>query len=156
MKRNFLIVLLVVIFDQVTKYFVATKMSIGESITIIDKYLYITSHRNTGAAWGILAGKQWFFYIVTVFAVVYIVRYLYKNRDCNKILELGLLLYLAGAVGNFIDRVLFGEVVDFVNPIIPIIDYNFPIFNIADMSLVCGFGLILISILKESSNEKRV
>ena len=90
-------------------------MELGTSIPIIDNVLYITSHRNRGAAWGILENKMWFFYIITVVFVVFIVFYMKKYAKTDKLLEISLGLILGGAIGNFIDRVFRQEVVDFIH-----------------------------------------
>ncbi len=153
MKKNLLLFTILVLVDQISKYIIATTMEVGNSIEIIKNYFYITSHRNSGAAWGILSGQQWLFYIITLVVVIYIIRFLFKHQQMNNLLRIGLVCYLSGAVGNFIDRILFGEVVDFFDIVIPIINYDFPIFNIADMTLVSGFILIFIYILKEGKNE---
>jgi len=128
--------------DQLTKNLVVNKMQIGESIPIIDGFLNLTSHRNSGAAWGMFQGQMVFFYIVTV-VVVGLLLYIYRKEAKNNLLmQLSLTLLLAGAIGNFIDRVLFQEVVDFVDVLI--FGYDFPIFNVADSALTIGVILMLI------------
>ncbi|CAM4219642.1 signal peptidase II [Lacicoccus alkaliphilus] len=128
--------------DQLTKNLVVRHMDIGESIALIDGFLRLTSHRNTGAAWGMFQGQMLFFYIVTV-AVVGMLIYIYKKEaKDNLLMQLALTFLLAGAVGNFIDRILFQEVVDFVD--VMIFGYDFPIFNVADSALTVGVVLMLI------------
>ena len=75
------IALLLIIFDQVTKWMVVKNMQLGESITIIEDFLYLTSHRNRGAAWGILEGQMWFFYIITVIVIIGIIYYMQKGKE---------------------------------------------------------------------------
>ncbi|MDV2583781.1 signal peptidase II, partial [Alkalibacillus haloalkaliphilus] len=70
--------LFVILLDQLTKWLIAHNMYLGESIPIIDNVLYITSHRNRGAAWGILEGQMWLFYLITVIVIVGIMYYLHK------------------------------------------------------------------------------
>ncbi len=128
--------------DQLTKNLVVRNMEVGESIKIIDGFLNLTSHRNSGAAWGMFQGQMVFFYIVTV-AVVAMLIYIYKKEaKDNLLMQLALTFLLAGAVGNFIDRVLFQEVVDFIDVLI--FGYDFPIFNVADSALTIGVILMLI------------
>lgn len=128
--------------DQLTKNLVVRHMDIGESIALIDGFLNLTSHRNTGAAWGMFQGQMMFFYVVTV-AVVAMLIYIYKKEAKNNLLlQLALTFLLAGAVGNFIDRILFQEVVDFVDVLI--FGYDFPIFNVADSALTVGVVLMLV------------
>lgn len=152
---NYLIALVVIIFDQWTKYLVIENMAIGESIPIIDNLIYLTSHRNPGAAWGILAGQMWFFYIITVIVVGIIIYYMETYSKGHRLLGLSLALVLGGAIGNLIDRVRFQEVVDFVD--VYIFSYDYPIFNVADSSLVIGVILIgIITLLEEVRKDKKV
>ena len=122
--------------DQLTKNLVVRNMEIGESIPLIDGFLRLTSHRNSGAAWGMFQGQMLFFYVVTI-AVVAMLIYIYKKEAKNNLLmQLALTMLLAGAIGNFIDRVMFQEVVDFIDVLI--FGYDFPIFNVADSVLTIG------------------
>ena len=125
----------VILLDQLTKWLVVKNMQLGERISIMDPYLSFFSHRNRGAAWGILEGQMWLFYIVTVIVVVGIIYYFHKEAKGHPLFGVSLMLVLGGAIGNFIDRLVSGEVVDFISVLIPIINYNFPIFNIADAAL---------------------
>ena len=143
----YLLALLVIIIDQVTKWLVMTNMELRESISIIDDFLYITSHRNSGAAWGILAGQMTFFYIITAIVIVVIIYYIKKYAQESKLLGIGLGLILGGAIGNFIDRLAYQEVVDFIDMYFG--SYSYPIFNIADSALVVGVIMIGIVVLKE-------
>lgn len=127
-------------------------MYFGESITIIENVLYITSHRNRGAAWGILQGQMWLFYVITIVVIVAIMYYLHKAARGKMLLGVSLALMLGGAIGNFIDRVFRKEVVDFIHTYI--FNYNFPVFNIADSSLVIGVILLMIQMLLEERGSK--
>lgn len=146
------IALFLIAVDQLTKWLVVKNMDLGESITIIQDFLYITSHRNRGAAWGILQGQMWFFYIITIIVIVAIMYYLKKAKNEGALFKWALSFMLGGAIGNFIDRVLRQEVVDFIHTF-PF-GYNFPIFNIADSSLVIGVGLLIIHMFLEEKKEK--
>lgn len=126
----YLTALVLIILDQWTKYLVVTKMEIGQSIPIIENFFYLTSHRNQGAAWGILQGQMWFFYIITVVVIGFVIYYLQQMGKQSRLVGTALSLILAGAVGNFIDRIFRKEVVDFANTYI--FTYDFPIFNVAD------------------------
>lgn len=127
-------------------------MELGEQITVIENFLYITSHRNRGAAWGILQGQMWFFYVITAVVIIAIIYYLKKSEKESPLLKFSLALMLGGAIGNFIDRVLRQEVVDFIHTY-PF-GYNFPIFNIADSALVIGVAILIIYMLLEEKKEK--
>jgi signal peptidase II len=134
-------------FDQTTKFIVEKHMYIGESISVLNNFLMITSHRNRGAAWGMLEGQFLLFYIVTVIVVVGLIYYVKKNniKDNFTLITIGLLI--GGALGNFIDRVFRKEVVDFIDVII--FSYDFPVFNIADSSLFIGVVLLVIQTIRE-------
>lgn len=132
-------------------------MELGEKITIIDPYLSFLSHRNKGAAWGMLEGQMWLFYIVTAVVTIGIIYYFHKEAKGHKLFSISLMLLLGGAIGNFIDRLLSGEVVDFISVLIPIINYDFPIFNIADAALSIGVVVLIVHIiLDEKKNKKKV
>ncbi|MCL6571798.1 MAG: signal peptidase II [Bacillus sp. (in: Bacteria)] len=149
----YLIALFVILLDQITKWFIVNNMYLGENITIIDNFLYITSHRNRGAAWGILQGQMWLFYVITVIVIIGIMYYLYKETKGKWLLGVSLGLILGGAIGNFIDRVIHKEVVDFIHTFI--FNYNFPVFNIADSALVIGVILLMIQFLLEERRETK-
>ncbi len=152
MLLYYLIALLVIIFDQITKWIVDTSMVIGERISILDGLLYFTSHRNQGAAFGILQGQMWFFYIITVLVVGFLVYYIQKEAKTSRFLGIILGVILGGAIGNFIDRVFRGEVVDFID--VYIFTYDFAIFNVADMALVIGVGLLIIKMILDERKLK--
>ncbi|MFD2682900.1 signal peptidase II [Bacillus seohaeanensis] len=143
----------VIILDQLTKWLVVRNMTEGESIQIVDNFLYLTSHRNRGAAWGILEGQMWFFYIITIIVVIGIVYYMQKHAKGKILFSVSLAFMLGGAIGNFIDRVLRKEVVDFLNTYI--FNYDFPIFNIADAALTVGVVLLLIYMFFDEIKEKK-
>ncbi|WP_409253635.1 signal peptidase II [Bacillus sp. SCS-153A] len=149
----YLIALIVVALDQLTKWLIVQNMTEGQSITVIENLFYITSHRNQGAAWGILQGQMWFFYIITIGVIIGIVYYLEKQAKGDKLFSMSLALLLGGAIGNFIDRLFRKEVVDFLNTYI--FKYDFPIFNIADAALTIGVGLLIINMLLEERREKK-
>lgn len=146
------IALAVILVDQFTKWLIVTYMEYGESISVIQDVLYITSHRNRGAAWGMLQNQMWFFYLITIVFVIAIVYYLTKFGKRDKLLGSALGLILGGALGNFIDRVFRKEVVDFIHTYI--FSYNFPVFNVADSSLCIGVALLFIQTLMEGKKMK--
>ncbi|MBA8759257.1 MULTISPECIES: signal peptidase II [Staphylococcus] len=160
MKRQYylglsiFIVVLILIADQVTKFVIRTQMAVGESFNVIPHFLSITSHRNNGAAWGILSGKITFFYIITVIILIALVVFFIKEAKNQMMMQIAISLLFAGALGNFIDRVRTGEVVDFVDTVI--FGYDFPIFNIADASLTIGVILLVIILLKDQNQKGEV
>lgn len=153
---------IVVLIDQATKRIVVNRMELYESIPVIGEFFQITSHRNKGAAFGILQNQRWFFIIVTLVVVVGVIWYLSKMvKERRKLLPVALSLVLGGALGNFIDRLLFGEVVDFFHFTFQFslfgreIEYQYPIFNIADSAIVIGVGLILLDSLLSWREEAK-
>ncbi|WEG72627.1 signal peptidase II [Vagococcus intermedius] len=144
-----LLALGVIISDQLIKNWVVTNVGLGE--TIFDNSLISLTHlRNEGAAWSILEGKMWFFYIVTAIVCFVVVFILFKYRNESKWFTIGLSLILGGAIGNFIDRLHLGYVVDMFQTEF----MNFPIFNVADIALTVGVGCILIYIVLDERMDK--
>ncbi|MNW25329.1 Lipoprotein signal peptidase [compost metagenome] len=149
----YVIALLVFLLDQGTKYLIATRLELGEQIPVIGNFFLITSHRNRGAAFGILEGQRWLFIIITIVVVIAIIWYMRKSlKSGQRLLPWGLSLVLGGAIGNFLDRALMGEVVDFAQ--FNFGSYTFPIFNIADSSICIGVGLIILDTILDSRRTK--
>lgn len=144
-----LITILVVLFtliDQVSKYLVTN--SLHKDITIIKNIFYLIYTKNDGAAFSILTGKRLFLIIVTILIIAAIIYYLKKNNIKDKTNIIAFSLVLGGSIGNLIDRIVRGYVVDFIS--VKIFNYNFPIFNIADSFICIGvFILVLTSLRKE-------
>ena len=148
------IVAITLVIDQLTKFLVVNYMTIGQSISVIDNFLYITSHRNEGAACGILQGKMTFFYIVTLVVIGVVILWIRRlDMKKEKLLVIALSLILGGALGNFIDRVMYQHVVDFINTYI--FGYDFPIFNIADSALCIGVFLMGIDAVLDVRRQKQ-
>lgn len=129
---------------------VVRTMALHETIPIIEGVFHITSHRNRGAAFGILQDARWFFIVITVVVVAAILRYMPKVKGQWR-LQLAFSLVLGGAVGNFIDRLLTGEVVDFLDFRL----INYPIFNVADSAIVIGVVILFWDTLVQSRHEKK-
>ncbi len=148
--RYYIIALSVLLLDQVTKWLVIRKMDLYESIPLLDGVFYITSHRNSGAAFGILQGQQWLFIPITVLVVAFLIYYLARLRNSHPLASWSFALLLGGAVGNLIDRIRFGEVVDFLDFRL----INFPIFNVADSAIVIGVTFLIWETLKNPEQKK--
>lgn len=140
----FLSALLVAV-DQWYKYWIVSNLALHQTKEIIPGWFSITHIRNTGAAWSVFEGQMAFFFVITVAAVAIIGYLLYKNYRENHVYSIGLSLILAGAIGNFIDRMRLGYVVDMFQ-----LDFiKFPIFNIADVLLFCGVFCVFVYLLFE-------
>ncbi len=133
----------IIVLDFLVKLWARTDLSQIGSIPILEGVFHLTYVENRGAAFGILQNKIWFFVIVALVAIPVIVYAFWKYKNRSKTLSLGLCFVLAGAVGNMIDRITLGFVVDFLD--FRIID--FPVFNIADIFVCIGAGLIAIFVL---------
>ena len=145
----------VILIDQWTKWLVVKNMELRERITVWDPWLGILSHRNRGAAWGMLEGQMWLFSIITIAVIIGIVYFYHTEAKGKPLYQFSLMLLLGGAIGNFIDRIFRGEVVDFVDTFIPVINYHFPIFNIADAALSIAVVMLFIAIMLEERTEKK-
>lgn len=153
MYRYYLIAFFVILFDQWTKWLVVKNMELYERITLIDNFLYFTSFRNKGAAWGILQDQMVFFYVITIIVIVGIVYYLHKYVKDHLFQGIAIAFVLGGAIGNFIDRLIRKEVVDFID--VMIFNYDYPIFNLADSFLVIGVILIFIATIIEEGKGRK-
>lgn len=145
----FILTSVLVIIDQVTKYLTIQNINLHEVVKIIPNVLSFTHIQNAGAAWSILEGQMWFFYIVTAFVIVALVYYLYTEGRGNKVFGVILSVILAGTIGNFIDRIIFQYVVDMIK-----LEFiNFPIFNVADILLTVGVTSLMIYTIYEEKNQ---
>lgn len=134
---------LVLFFDRWTKFLIVEGLALGQTYPVIEGFWHFTYIRNPGAAFGLFAEKTWFFLMITVFILFVIIYLQYTWGKENIWLSLGLGLIAGGAVGNFIDRLQTGLVIDFI-------DFRgiWPyVFNIADAAIVIGMILLAWQIL---------
>lgn len=136
------IISLLVLIDQFTKLFVQMTMKVGQSITVIKGFFDITYARNTGAAFSMMEGKMNFFYIITIVALIVMFFMLNKTSKRDFWTNMALILMISGTIGNFIDRLYFRYVRDFLDFVI--FGYDFAIFNLADAFLCIGVFCLLI------------
>ncbi|MCL2057495.1 MAG: signal peptidase II [Oscillospiraceae bacterium] len=138
---SFALMAFVIAVDQVTKHAVLSVIGIGgRPVIVVDRFFYIVCHRNSGAAWGILKDGRVFFLIITPLMLAAMLVFLIRNKSV--LLRLALSFVIGGAAGNFIDRLIVGSVVDFLD--FYIFGYNFPTFNAADSSIVLGAALMIV------------
>ncbi|MFQ9539695.1 MAG: signal peptidase II [Lactococcus lactis] len=150
MKKLLSLVIIVVgiVADQIFKNWIVANIQLGDTEKIWLNVLSLTYIKNDGAAWSSFSGQQWFFLILTPIVLVVALWFLWKKMAQNWYF-IGLTLIIAGALGNFIDRIRQGFVVDmFQTEFI-----NFPIFNIADILLSVGFVLLFIAILTDKETK---
>lgn len=145
----------IVVVDQLSKHLVRTLVTLHKSIPVFGSFFQLTYIENSGMAFGInFAGGPAIVTAAAIVASVFIIWYLRKVRERELTLRLSLALILGGAVGNLIDRVLFGRVVDFFD--FQIMGYHWPIFNVADSSVTIGMILFLwVSLWKSPSLEAK-
>ncbi|MFD2170854.1 signal peptidase II [Tumebacillus lipolyticus] len=137
--------------DRVTKVWAERTLQVGESVPGIDGWYDWTLYYNPGAAGGIFSGQLGFLIIVSSLAILALIWYMRKGQhDNNLVLQLGLGMMLGGAIGNLFDRVFYGHVIDFINPI----DKSY-IFNLADKGIRYGLYLGLIGLLLVSWKRRR-
>ena len=133
-----------VVGDQLVKHWVSATIALNSSQPVVPNLLAITNLRNDGAAWSILEGQQWFFTVVTLIALAVLAYLFYRWRRQPRLLW-PLTLILAGAIGNFIDRLQTGYVVDMIE----LLFINFPVFNVADVCLTVGVAWLLVIFIRE-------
>ncbi len=149
----FLIVIGTVILDQLSKFWAVKFLMPIETLPIIGDVLHLTYHENTGAAFGILKNNRWVFLVISTVAIIVLSAYIIKFPPKNKWLGVGLSFIVGGGIGNMIDRLLLGYVVDFIDFRL----INFAIFNVADSFVCVGAALVMIYILffyEEKKEEK--
>ena len=138
--------------DQWTKWAVSTHMRPGQSIVIIPKLFELTYLQNTGAGFSIFEGYgKPFFAVLTVIAMAVMLWAYIKAKRPG--LQMSLALIFAGALGNFIDRMALGYVVDFFH--FYIFGLSFPVFNIADICITLGFVFLVIDMLREEHEQRK-
>lgn len=138
-------IILLVLLDQFTKYLAVEFLKNNESFVLIPGILELEYLENTGAAFGILLGQQWFFYIITI-VMIFVMVFIYFKMPMNKKYLPGhivLIFIIAGAIGNFIDRVVQQYVVDFIYFSL----INFPKFNFADIYITFGCFVMFFLVL---------
>ena len=145
-KFYYLLIIIIVAFDQLTKFFIANNISQYESVTVIPGFFKLVHVRNDGAIFGFFShsGKPWVFVVLTVaslIALILVIYYFHIVPAKDKIFKLALALILAGALGNLIDRFLRGYVVDFLHFYVK--RWQWPSFNVADSCITIGAVLLL-------------
>ncbi len=145
---------LILVADQITKYIVTVNMTLGESRPFLKGLLDFVYIYNEGGAWGFLSGYQWILLTVTSIVIIIFITVLVKYGMQDKLLFWSVCLVLSGGLGNMIDRIFRGgKVVDFLHfEFMP----DFPVFNVADCSVVIGTGLLIIYFIVGSIRENKM
>ncbi|KMT21438.1 signal peptidase II [Clostridium cylindrosporum] len=143
---NALFILGIILLDQFSKYMAKFFFEGGNDKVLIEGMFSLTYLENRGAAFGIFKDQKFILIGLTAIVIISLIVYLYRHKKITKLLRISLILIIGGAVGNLIDRIYLGYVVDFFHFYIKDI-FDWPVFNIADISVVCGTTLMAIAIL---------
>ena len=152
-----IVILLIVLVDQLTKWLVIANLEVGESINLIPGIFRFTYVQNEGAAFGMLSDHRWVFMIISSVAIVGMFLYLWKLRPDSRWASCAIAMIIGGGIGNMIDRIYWNYVIDFI-------DFcAFPsvwmwVFNVADACVCVGAGILavwcVISMIQEAKAEK--
>lgn len=145
-----------ILIDQLTKVAVDRSMRLFDSITIVDNFFHLTYVRNKGAAFSFLSNASWrlpFFITISIVAALVILIAFRKLRDDQKLAHVSLAMIFSGAVGNLIDRIRLGEVIDFLD--VHWYRHHWPAFNVADSLICVGVFLLAVDMILEEKRLKR-
>jgi signal peptidase II len=152
-----IISLVILVLDQATKLYIDANFRLHETVPVIRDVFHLTYVRNKGAAFGILAESSVripFFIGVSIVAMLGILWYVKCIRDNQRLALIALSLIFAGALGNLIDRIRLGEVIDFLDVFWR--SYHWPAFNVADSAITVGVTLLFIDMWLEDRNKSAV
>lgn len=150
-KRDLIIVTVVVFLDLGTKALVQANFSLHQSTEIIKGFFSLTYAKNTGAAWSLFSGRIGVLTLISAIGSIAFYWMYKKTEEKDRISQMAIALMLAGALGNFYDRLVIGYVRDFLDFVI--LGYDFPVFNVADMSLCIGVVILIIKTLLEKDEK---
>lgn len=139
---GFLVLLIsvtIAILDQVFKYLVINHLKPIENITVINKLLYFTYLENRGAAFGILSNQRWFFILTTVLVIILLVYLVFTKKFESKMFNISAALIIGGGIGNLIDRIFLGYVIDYIQ-----LSFFPPVCNFADYCITAGTIILII------------
>mgnify|MGYP000008398479 FL=1 len=149
-KKILIFSIMFLLIDQVSKIVLDNVLILGKSISIFDKFLYITKVYNDGISFSMLTGKRWLIILFSILILVFLYFYMKKFKE-NKRNIIAFSLIFGGLFGNLIDRIIYGYVIDFID--FYIFNYNYPIFNFADSFICIGVLILLYSIYLGEDNE---
>lgn len=153
MKKIGLISMLCFFIDQVVKILVSNTLELNKSIEIVKNFLSITYVQNDGAAWSLFSGNRFFLIAITLVTITLIYFFLIKDRNLKKLDIIVYGLLLGGIIGNLIDRVIFGYVIDYLD--FYLFNYNYPVFNLADTFIVISVFFIIVDMFRSEKNANK-
>jgi signal peptidase II len=145
--------ILVLVLDLLTKHLILTDLELGESVQVVGNTVRLTYILNPGGVFGVSIGSNVVYLIVSLIVIAVVIYTMWRRLANSKIIDFSLAAVVGGAVGNFIDRLRFGAVVDFLDVNIPDIDIfgismqRWPIFNVADAAVTVGMIVIILTLL---------
>lgn len=143
--------------DQLVKLLVSGNMELYESIPVIPKVFELTYIHNKGAAFGMLSEHRWVFMIISSVAIIGMGIYLFRFCKENMLFKVGLALVISGGIGNMIDRLAYGYVIDMLEAtfIETIFGWSFAIFNVADSFVCVGAGLVIFCLIRDIIRDSK-
>ena len=133
-----------ILLDQITKWLAVIFLKGNPSVpSFVEWFMQFTYVENRGAAWGMFADQRWVFITISTVAIIGVLLYIYLKRPKDKLLMASLALIIAGGIGNMIDRLRLGYVIDMIE-----VEFiNFPVFNVADCFITCGCVLLILHLI---------
>lgn len=150
-KKPYIIAFIFFIIDLISKQIITRLVNLGQSINVVNNFFYITHVHNKGAAWSILEDHRILLLIITVIALYLINKFMNKEKIDNKE-SIAYGMIIGGIIGNLFDRIIYHEVIDFID--FRIFGYNYPVFNLADTFIVIGVILLIIFYLRSEYLER--
>ena len=150
-KKPYIIAFFFFMIDLFSKQIIDKLMNVGESIKVINNFFYITYTHNTGAAWSILEDQRILLLIISAIAL-YLINMFMNKEKLNKVDSLAYGMIIGGIVGNLIDRVIRGYVIDFIH--FKFFGYDYPVFNLADTFIVVGIIILMIITIRKEYHER--
>lgn len=150
----FLLVIIGVLFvvaDQLIKLWAVSFLEPIGSITVIENFFSLTYVENTGAAWGIFSGAKWYLILMPIIIIVAVLAFLFIKKIKDPLLLWSCMLIISGGIGNLIDRIFRGFVVDYIHATF----IDFPVFNLADCCITIGAGLLILYVILSEIKEQK-
>ncbi len=152
-KNIYIITLIIIIIDQLIKKLVISKIAYLEVVKIIGNFFFFTNVKNTGGAWSLLDNYPFLLTLIGATCIIVLNQYLLNKKAFTKLETIYFGLIMGGMIGNFLDRILVNGVIDFIG--FRFGNYQYPIFNIADIAIVVGVGLVILELVRGEIYEYR-
>ena len=155
-KKSFIysISFIVLLLDQIIKLVVMNNMNLHQEIKIIPNFFSLYYVENPGAAFSILGNQTMLLIIVSVVCLILIKEYIKKDKEFSNLSIISLGMIIGGTIGNLFDRILYKAVIDYLA--FDIFKYSFPVFNLADIAITVGAGLLLLSYFIDNFKKKKI